>query len=359
MPVLSIGHWPKLGLHLRGNIVGFEELKSPKKLLISEARTPPDVHHMCDDPAFHAREILPFYEHHLKGVRNDVMKGAAAKIFVRGADVFRTFTTWPPKPARFESWYLRKEPSDSVTSLNDGSLSRDKPAKDEGATSYTYPDPAWRNGVVAFDKGVADPVKKVLTFTSKPLEADLDIAGGIVLELVASSDQPDTDFIVKLSDQEPQSAEDAQSRPPAGVPERLERLAQSLAPPHTRQSAVDAPTGRSTATTIRSRSRRAKFTPLPSRSSPSCIAFAKATASGWKSSTAILPSPMASGSTPITSSRSEPTPSTTAPHIPRGSSCPSRPPKKRKRQPGRKFARPGRSQICRCRPICGGMEFQT
>jgi predicted acyl esterase len=207
VPVLSIGHWPKLGLHLRGNIVGFEELKSPKKLLISEARTPPDVHHLCDDPAFHAREILPFYEHHLKGARNDVMKGAAAKIFVRGAEEFRTFTTWPPKPARFESWYLRKEPSDSVTSLNDGSLSRDKPSKDEGATSYTYPDAAWRNGVVAFDKGVADPVKKVLTFTSKPLEADLDIAGGIVLELVASSDQPDTDFIVKLSDQEPQSAD--------------------------------------------------------------------------------------------------------------------------------------------------------
>jgi len=31
--VLSIGHWGKMGLHLRGNILGYEELKSPKLLI--------------------------------------------------------------------------------------------------------------------------------------------------------------------------------------------------------------------------------------------------------------------------------------------------------------------------------------
>jgi len=30
VPVLSIGHWGKMGLHLRGNILGYEEVQAPK-----------------------------------------------------------------------------------------------------------------------------------------------------------------------------------------------------------------------------------------------------------------------------------------------------------------------------------------
>ena len=38
VPVLSIGHWGKMGLHLRGNILGFEEVKAPKKLVVTGAQ---------------------------------------------------------------------------------------------------------------------------------------------------------------------------------------------------------------------------------------------------------------------------------------------------------------------------------
>jgi putative CocE/NonD family hydrolase len=47
-------------------------------------------------------------------------------------------------------------------------------------------------------------VRRVLTFTSAPLDADIEVTGPIVLELFASSDQIDTRFIVKLADQHPQ-----------------------------------------------------------------------------------------------------------------------------------------------------------
>lgn len=208
VPVLSIGHWPKIGLHVRGNIIGFEEIKSPKKLLITDARTPRDVHHMCDDPEFHAREVLPFYEHHLKGVDNGVMDGPPVRMYVRGADEFRTFDVWPPKQTRYESWYLRKGPSGSVTSLNDGGLSREKPAAAEGSTTYRYPDEKWYNGVVTVGRNGADPAARVVTFTSEPLDDDLAVIGSVVLELHASSDQIDTDFIVKLSDQSPLGEDD-------------------------------------------------------------------------------------------------------------------------------------------------------
>ena len=71
-PVLSIGHWGKMGLHLRGNILGYEELKSPKKLVVTGARNTFEAHHMFDQVEFHEKECLPFYDLHLKGTNNGV-----------------------------------------------------------------------------------------------------------------------------------------------------------------------------------------------------------------------------------------------------------------------------------------------
>ena len=49
-------------------------------------------------------------------------------------------------------------------------------------------------------------MRRVLTFTSAPLAADLEVTGPIVLKLFASSTAIDTQFIVKLTDQHPQDA---------------------------------------------------------------------------------------------------------------------------------------------------------
>ena len=78
-------------------------------------------------------------------------------------------------------------------------------AGERGSTSYTYPDWEWVNGVAIIGPdGRVDPVRRVLTFTSAPLENDLEVTGPIVLKLFASSTAIDTQFIVKLSDQQPQ-----------------------------------------------------------------------------------------------------------------------------------------------------------
>jgi putative CocE/NonD family hydrolase len=118
------------------------------------------------------------------------------------------------------SYYLRKEPSGSVTSLNDGGLSVEKPAAAEAATSYTYPDWEWVNGVAVIGPdGRVDPVRRVLTFVSAPLEADVEVIGPIVLKLFASSTAIDTQFIVKLTDQHPQdAAAHAKDEQPAYTP---------------------------------------------------------------------------------------------------------------------------------------------
>jgi predicted acyl esterase len=202
VPVLSIGHWGKMGLHLRGNILGFEEVTAPKKLVVTGAKNYFEAHHLFDQIDFHEQELLPFYDAHLKGIDNGVMDGAPVRLFIRGADVWREEPQWPLARATYVPYYLRKGPSGSVTSLNDGALSVEPPAADEAATSYSYPDWEWMNGVVVNGPdGRPDPVRRVLTFTSAPLEADIEVTGPIVLELYASSDQIDTRFIVKLADQ--------------------------------------------------------------------------------------------------------------------------------------------------------------
>jgi predicted acyl esterase len=208
VPVLSIGHWGKMGLHLRGNILGFEQVTAPKKLVVTGARNVCEAHHQFDSVEFHQKEMLPFYDHWLKGKDNGVMDGAPVRIFVRGANVWREEAGWPLERARYQSWYLHAGPSGSVTSLNDGALSAEAPGESGGATSYSYPDWEWRQGVVAMDPdGRPDPIRRVLTFTSQTLAADIEVTGPIVLELHVSSDQIDAQFIVKLSDQQPQSAE--------------------------------------------------------------------------------------------------------------------------------------------------------
>ena len=206
-PVLSIGHWGKMGLHLRGNILGYEEVKAPKKLVVTGARNTFEAHRMFDQVEFHEKELLPFYNLHLKGANNGFMDAEPVRLFVRGANVWRAEEEWPPKRATPVVYHLRKGPSGSVSSLNDGGLSIANPAPAEPATSYTYPDWEWVNGVAVIGPdGRVDPARRVLTFTTGPLEADLEVTGPIVLKLYVSSSAIDTQFIVKLTDQHPQDA---------------------------------------------------------------------------------------------------------------------------------------------------------
>jgi putative CocE/NonD family hydrolase len=203
-PVLSIGHWGKMGLHLRGNVLGYEELKAPKKLVVTGARNTFEAHKMFDQVDFHEKECLPFYDLHLKGRNNGFMEQEPVRVFVRGANVWRAEEAWPPKRTHVP-YYLRKGPTGSLTSMNDGGMSTDKPPANEQATSYTYPDWEWVNGVAIIGPdGRIDPPRRVLTFTTAPLEKDLDVTGPMVLKLFASSTAIDTQFIVKLTDQHPQ-----------------------------------------------------------------------------------------------------------------------------------------------------------
>ena len=208
VPLLSIGHWGKMGLHLRGNILGYENVKTPKKLVVTGAKDVFEAHDQFDHISYHEAELLPFYDHYLKGKKNKWAERPNVRLHVGGRNEWREEDEWPLKRAKFQHFYLNERTSKSVTSVNDGLLTTDAPKANGGSTSYDYPDPNWKLGTVGFSPQGPDPVRGVLTFTTEPLKKHLEIVGPIILELHASSSNIDTDFIIKISDQYPQSMED-------------------------------------------------------------------------------------------------------------------------------------------------------
>ena len=207
VPLLSIGHWGKMGLHLRGNILGYENVKTPKKLVVTGAKDVFEAHDQFDHISYHEAELLPFYDHYLKGKKNKWAERPNVRLHVGGRNEWREEDEWPLKRAKFQHFYLNERTSKSVTSVNDGLLTTDAPKANGGSTSYDYPDPNWKLGTVGFSPQGPDPVRGVLTFTTEPLKKHLEIVGPIILELHASSSNIDTDFIIKISDQYPQSME--------------------------------------------------------------------------------------------------------------------------------------------------------
>ncbi len=207
VPTLTIGHWGKQGLHLRGNVLAYEEVKAPVKLDVTGARDVFEAHDQFEQIEYHERDLLPFYDRYLKGAKNGWERRAPVRLYQYGAEEWREEREWPLKLAVPTSFHLSAKKSNSVTSLNDGSLAETASAPAGGSTGYRYPDPRWKIGVVSFGPNGPDPIARVLTFTSAPLKADLDVVGPIVLELYLSTDQIDTDVIVKVSDQQPQDAD--------------------------------------------------------------------------------------------------------------------------------------------------------
>jgi uncharacterized protein len=208
VPLFSIGIWSKVNLHLQGNIIGFQRASGPKKLLVTGA---PDVFAAVADFAstdFHQKYLLPFYDWCLKGQQTSYVSEPDVRYAILGTNQMKSSADWPPtKSISYTPYYLSSEHSGSVTSLNDGTIAT-APPNGASETSYSYPDQAWRVGVVGTSNGRPDLIGRVLTFTSAPLTEDLEIAGPIKVVLYAASTQKDTDFIVKLSEQMPQSSED-------------------------------------------------------------------------------------------------------------------------------------------------------
>jgi uncharacterized protein len=221
-PVYSIGILHKVGIHLRGNVRGYEELTTPKKLMLCHGDFEGDE--MAIFGSIEVRNhLLRWYDHWLKGNDTGMMAEPPVSVFVRGRERYRLENEWPLARTRYKDLYLNGAKTGAVRSLNDGGLSWDAPqaAPAEPGTSvtYSYPDPDWTGfsgvGTAVVERGLVNPCAKTLTFTSEPFAEDTEVIGSTVLTLYASSDQPEAEFFVRMWDQFPDDAQ-APGMPPAG-----------------------------------------------------------------------------------------------------------------------------------------------
>ena len=52
---------------------------------------------MFDQVEFHEKELLPFYDLHLKGKNNGFMETEPVKLFLQAPNVWRADEAWPPR----------------------------------------------------------------------------------------------------------------------------------------------------------------------------------------------------------------------------------------------------------------------
>jgi hypothetical protein len=159
------------------------------------------------------REELRWFDYWLRGVDDGIMSEPPVKVFVMGANTWRTATDWPIPGTRFVPHYLHSG-GHANTLWGDGALDRREPGA-EPPDRYVYDpvDPVPTLGgstccgeditpisMGPRDQRTAEWRPDVLVYSTPPLEADVEVTGPIKVVLWASSSAPDTDFTAKLVD---------------------------------------------------------------------------------------------------------------------------------------------------------------
>ena len=161
-----------------------------------------------------ATDEIRWFDHWLRGVDNGIMDEPPVRIYMMASarkgelspkNRWVRFANWPPAP-RIVDYFLH----------GDGSLSRTAPTEASASRAYDFdpanPVPTHGGSNLTFEKGPMDqrPIGErpdYLRFQTEVLDQDVVIAGPVSLELWASTDGPDTDFMVKLVDVYPDGYE--------------------------------------------------------------------------------------------------------------------------------------------------------
>jgi len=150
------------------------------------------------------REGLWWFDAHLKGQRELLDQRRPVRLALMGSREWHEMDFWPP-PARLTRHYLHGE----------GMLSTAAPASHSPPDRYTYdprdPTPSLGGPVLSElggprDQRAIEARGDILTYTTPPLPADLDVIGPVRLELFVRSSQHHTDFIGRLCDVRPDGA---------------------------------------------------------------------------------------------------------------------------------------------------------
>lgn len=177
----------------------YAQLAGPKKLLMG-----PWMHTMPQTAINEPTEFLPemkrWFDYWLRGDKNGIVDEPRVTVYVQGADVWRNLSDWPPMRSQTRTFYFAGE----------GSLV-EHARREEGADSYTV-DPTVGTCAGLWDPtglGVGMPMDQTnddlhsLTYTTEPLNEDLEVAGAGEVRLWAALTSGDeANLVAKLCDVE-------------------------------------------------------------------------------------------------------------------------------------------------------------
>jgi putative CocE/NonD family hydrolase len=196
---------------IEGAIERYQGFSNPQKLIIGP---------WCHSGGCHVDPLLPadtptdpsemeqfemlvaFFDAYLK---DDTGQAPTFDItyYTLGEGAWKTSETWPPEGFTPQQWYFGA----------DGTLSGDAPVDEAGTDEYTVDWTAttgdatrWHTGLMRNDVVYPDRAKedeKLLTYTSAPMEADVEITGNPIITLYVASTETDGAFHVYLEDVAP------------------------------------------------------------------------------------------------------------------------------------------------------------
>jgi putative CocE/NonD family hydrolase len=152
---------------------------------------------------------LRWFDYHLKGIDNGIMKEPPVRIFVLGANTWRDEQEFPLARTVYTPYYLHGARANSIDSLNDGTLSTAKPSAaqpDVYRYDPAHPVPSIGGDLFIEPMGARDhrPADRLsLTYTTPVLEKDVEVTGVPRVEFFASSSAVDTDWVVTICDVHP------------------------------------------------------------------------------------------------------------------------------------------------------------
>ncbi len=193
-----------------------KNLNVPRKLVVGAwSHSPKDPAILREELKVAIAEAERWFDYWLKGIDNGVMAGPDIHYQVMKApkvNEWRSATAWPIPEAKPRDYYFQTGPSGSVASTNDGLLSTVKPSSRDGRDAYgvdytttTGTSTRWDNAVgggFGYPDMIANDIKG-LTYTTAPLDKDVEVTGHPVVHLWVSSTAADDDFFVYLEEIDP------------------------------------------------------------------------------------------------------------------------------------------------------------
>ncbi len=200
VPMMSVGNWTGVGLHLRGNTEGFMLAASKHKKL--------RIHSGTHFHPFHSAEgrmdQLRFFDHWLKGIDTGIMDEPPVKLMIRTGGAlkeykFRHENEWPIARTRWTKMYLKANAAEPNPGGEPEGELLPEPAAATSSATYLASPPTHAGTASAAPSVAHGAIGRTgISFESAPLAADTEVTGPLVLKLFVSSTSEDMDIFATL-----------------------------------------------------------------------------------------------------------------------------------------------------------------